>query len=825
MHQGGGNVPGHIVTMPILNLFETQRFIDLVYPPGIAGALSVVSTLDWTGRQFLREQTAELLEYVKYLDGLGAPGIYLRATTSRVGLAQYRRGDATDALELPGLWADLDFGTDGHGDRKELPRPPDADAAASLVQIAGLPAPTLWIHSGGGLYAWWLLQQPFAIPDSHARSYLDTLSRKWQHVLAKAAASRGWFYGTEVSDLARVLRLPGTVNRKIAGRDRPARVTASDGPRYLLQDLHNAVEPLVARWGVDVALTSSGIVNKAGSTETQIFISKLVNPDGPPCKKMADTRDHWIALTRAAGASCHDECYKGSRAIASDAAKGHHGGRTAMAQFQEIWLSIRVPGTASGRVFETADQEWERAERGAWTIAAGEWKIRQTGDSLIRDQERCKCFDEWEPPPVTTPLASVQVNSPSSGSATNLPQEFWDCRPVLKHIRDAAHLRSRSADAVLGSVLARLSSILPGDLRVDTDTATPASLNFYSIILGGPASGKSTAASLAEMLFPMGYDIYSKKYSVGSGQGIAAAYGTIVEGEFKQIESQAFFTADEGSMLLKLAKSRDSIVLDTIREAWTGSEIGQKNAAAERDRRVRNYAMGLRVCLQPIHAVELFSDANVGDGTMQRFMWFSALDPSIPRGERRRGMPSEMPFDLAAANTRDPLVLPEHIKDEIRERDAAGSRGDITIEPSQEHALLRQVKTACLLAILDNRQFVTDEDWELAKVMLEVSHRVATSVREGAKQRKQQAEVGRIEAKHRELDALDARQEKKIEELVLRAIEKVKDKPGIARGALKCSLARDRDAADVAIERALDRGLLREEEVPGQTHGARIFPN
>lgn len=815
---------GSLINLPVLNLFEVQRFIDLVYAPSVLGALSVVSTGDWTGQPFARSDVSGLLNYVQQCDQAGKPGIYLRATTSRFDLGQYHRGEAIDAIELPGLWADLDFGTAGHAEKKYLPHPPDEHAAASLIEIAGLPMPTLWIHSGGGLYAWWLLHEPMTINgDENLRAYLDTLSKKWQHVIAKAAASRGWYYGTESSDLARVLRLPGTVNRKVDGRPRPCFIASDGGPRYLIQDLHNAVEPLVTKWGVDVTAGNFGV--KAGNFETSTFYSNLVNPDGEPCRIMAQTRDFWINKTIAAGESCHNESVFGTKAIAADAAKGHHGAITAMRQLQEVWLSIRVPGAASGRIVETSDQEWERAEAGAWRLAATAWKNRQNGDDLIADQDTCKCFDA--PVNFIDPGGQDTITVEPRPSNTNLPQSFWDSRPVLKHIQNAAHLRSRSADAVLGAVLARLSAILPGDLRVDTSTATPCSLNFYSVLLGPPGSGKSTSASLAESLFPMGYDDGCRRWNIGSGQGIAASYGSVVDGEFQQSETKALFVCDEGSILLKMAKERGNQTLDTLRAGWTGGEIGQKNATAERDRRVRNYSLGFWLGLQPVHAVQLLSDENVGDGTFQRFVWFSTIDPNIPPADNRpvRSQIDPMPFDLAAAWATDPVLIPEHIQYECRFRDSASSRGDIEISVTQEHALLRQVKIACLLAILDSRRFVTDEDWALAKVMLETSDAVADSVRadaQGRQARKAEARAaGQIQAKLKELDALDAREEAKAEKIVIRVVEKVRENPGVSRSPLKCSVSRDRELADLAIERAIDRGLIRVEESP---RGERLYP-
>jgi len=126
----------------------------------------------------------------------------------------------------------------------------DVDDVADTTEVelrieeAGLPAPSIVIWSGGGVHAYWLLDKPYLIDDAPApppvrkewvdgkprryyldeegeRRYLDgdrkevpPLSDKAQFaqdVLQGIAKQIG---GDATHDLARVLRLPGTLNRK-----------------------------------------------------------------------------------------------------------------------------------------------------------------------------------------------------------------------------------------------------------------------------------------------------------------------------------------------------------------------------------------------------------------------------------------------------------------------------------------------------------------------------------------------------------------------------------------------------------------------------------
>lgn len=127
------------------------------------------------------------------------------------GVGQYRegigsgRGKAADVLSLPTLWCDLDYG-EGH----KKPRPPtEADARWILSQIE-VP-PSLLVHSGHGLHAYWLLSEPLACAEG-----AGSLARRWVRTLQSVASAKGWVVDSTF-DVTRVLRLPGTLNQK----DRP----------------------------------------------------------------------------------------------------------------------------------------------------------------------------------------------------------------------------------------------------------------------------------------------------------------------------------------------------------------------------------------------------------------------------------------------------------------------------------------------------------------------------------------------------------------------------------------------------------------------------
>jgi putative DNA primase/helicase len=143
---------------------------------------------------------------------------------------------AESVVLAPGTWADLDV-------KPNVPHlPHDRDELVRVYQA--LPRPTVLVGSGsGGLHAYWLLPEP---TEDVARA--ETLERLWIRYVSKLA---GEALGREikfdsVKDLARVLRLPGTVRwpkpKEPAGT-RPAPVTLHDvdGPRYRFEELETLV--------------------------------------------------------------------------------------------------------------------------------------------------------------------------------------------------------------------------------------------------------------------------------------------------------------------------------------------------------------------------------------------------------------------------------------------------------------------------------------------------------------------------------------------------------------------------------------------------------
>lgn len=127
------------------------------------------------------------------------------------------RCKAGDVTGIVGLWADIDIKSPAH---KKENLPPSVEEAKGLLEKVKL-APSILLHSGNGLQAWWLFDEPWIFESEKDRQDASDLASAWVYTLKHYAGMKGWDVDSTIS-LAQVLRIPGTLNHK---SDPPGQVT------------------------------------------------------------------------------------------------------------------------------------------------------------------------------------------------------------------------------------------------------------------------------------------------------------------------------------------------------------------------------------------------------------------------------------------------------------------------------------------------------------------------------------------------------------------------------------------------------------------------
>lgn len=126
-------------------------------------------------------------------------------------LGRSKRGGSEHVIAIPGFWFDVDIAGLHH---KEKRLPPDLERALGFLDSLEF-RPSLTVSSGGGVQAYWLFRELWVFQDPLEKEKAARLSAGWQRSVREAARQHGWIFDN-TSDLARMLRLPGSLNHKSA---------------------------------------------------------------------------------------------------------------------------------------------------------------------------------------------------------------------------------------------------------------------------------------------------------------------------------------------------------------------------------------------------------------------------------------------------------------------------------------------------------------------------------------------------------------------------------------------------------------------------------
>jgi hypothetical protein len=397
--------------------------------------------------------------------------------------------------------------------------------------------------------------------------------------------------------------------------------------------------------------------------------------------------------------------------------------------------------------------------------------------------------------------------------------DFWQSRPILKHVREYARARRTSPWAVLGVVLLRIMATVPPHYVLPPIIGGPASLNLFLAVVARSGGGKGASEAAAADAVNVGEEIRTS--GVGSGEGILHQYVHHVPenkrtGDPARVEqhtTSVLFTASEVDTLAALHARQSSTLLSGLRQLYMGEELSfayvdpTKRLKLER----HGYRAGLVVGVQPARAGVLLDDRD--GGTPQRFLWLPGRDAEMPQTAPPTPDRWTWTWPSTAKLTGDPftgrIAIPvcdlarstidsEHVKRNHGEGDALDG-----------HRLLTHLKWAAALGISDERIEVSEEDWHLAGTVMEISDATRNGIVAELAEERMRANTARGHA-DAERDVI--REETVAEAAVQRVCRLVmKRLEGGERGRadLRRTLASpDRGYFDAAIDRLLAAGQI-----------------
>ena len=161
--------------------------------------------------------------------------VYVGVGLSKVDHGPLRRCPSEEIAGLSSLWTDLDLKSAAHA--KLLP----ATIPEALTILPPSMPPSIIIGTGNGIHPWWLLKEPQIFDTDEERKDAARLVARWHSLLRLNAAARGWSYD-RLSDLARVLRIPGTLNHKDPAHPKEVTVLSITDHRYNLSDFEEFLD-------------------------------------------------------------------------------------------------------------------------------------------------------------------------------------------------------------------------------------------------------------------------------------------------------------------------------------------------------------------------------------------------------------------------------------------------------------------------------------------------------------------------------------------------------------------------------------------------------
>lgn len=141
--------------------------------------------------------------------------VYYGVNVARSEGTPHTRITNQTAAALTAVVADIDVASKVH---TKAGLPPSQDEAERILESVGF-EPSVVINSGHGLQAIWMLNEPWIIGSDSDLQSATEFNLLWHSSLAARAGRLGYTVDP-VNDLARIMRLPGTWNRK----DTPVRV-------------------------------------------------------------------------------------------------------------------------------------------------------------------------------------------------------------------------------------------------------------------------------------------------------------------------------------------------------------------------------------------------------------------------------------------------------------------------------------------------------------------------------------------------------------------------------------------------------------------------
>lgn len=479
-------------------------------------------------------------------------------------------------------------------------------------------------------------------------------------------------------------------------------------------------------------------ISELTDLELEEWIKRRPLYGAEPCQRMKSAVARRISRIEASSSS-HTELTPAHWELLSLAAEGHAGLEWALNEVNPVWWKIAQPK----RDLDEMRGEIFRSLTGALSKIQPRYQMADGPDYVPDD--KCAAgagdVDAWA-------AKADNAEGPDDELPTQAEMEaFWSARDSLKHIYTASIARQMDPRGVLAAVLVRVVCSIPPRVTLPGFTASRASLNLHAALVGPSSGGKSSSVSVAKLAVTVSPE--PEVTSLGSAEGIAKQYAYWDKTSKAMVThtDTLLFNDTEVESVEALSKRQGSSVMSQWRKTFTGEQLGFGYGAFEHRILVRphTYRFGQVLGIQTGLAGWLFDQFQMAAGTPQRILWAPVIYPQMPRPEDLPEAPDEpitlpewpkpghddgtkLKWDVKDVSQepkesllkQHELGVPTSVEMTIREARHKTHMG--MADPLAGHSTLTRLKVAGGLMWLDGRtDKITDEDWELAGVVMRVS--------------------------------------------------------------------------------------------------------
>jgi len=330
------------------------------------------------------------------------------------------RGEAADILGSPGFWIELDI---KHPVHKKVNLPETIDEAISLVREAIPLEPSLIIGSGYGIHVHWLFRELWIFEDGDDRQRAYHLLHRLQATIQSVAKLYGWEVDSTF-DLSRVLRLPGTYNRKIP--DDPKLVTIIEAHEEQRYNPGDFTEHLI----------------EADETTYQQTTGEAYAGELPPIDLQSLKIHPWLKYLIRVGT---DPDYKGKHPSRSEAhgdateelLKAGVDERTILSLLLDPQNAISERPREKGRTWLAADIARIRGKLNGHRPTATNTLAPETSEAQGDERNASEVRDDQQDTPKTPPIDNPSVKT-FFRKKTFIPKRLADYLLTQHHIKYAA---------------------------------------------------------------------------------------------------------------------------------------------------------------------------------------------------------------------------------------------------------------------------------------------------------------------------------------------------------------------------------------------------